>query len=166
MPQDGSRNRSSAARHFTPRQTRRAHLDSGVSGCADHAEAARSAHGLGQGQRRVLGGESAARQGVVRDRGHERGNRARGIPLGLCQAVRVDGVRQTSGAYMKAKDLRGKQPKDLGEELLKLRREQFNLRMARATGQAAKPDQFAKVRKNIARVKTVLAQTKAAGSKA
>jgi len=31
------------------------------------------------------------------------------------------------------------------------------LRMARATGQAAKPDQFAKVRKNIARVKTVLA---------
>jgi len=38
---------------------------------------------------------------------------------------------------MKAKDLRAKQPKDLGEELLKLRREQFNLRMARATGQAA-----------------------------
>jgi large subunit ribosomal protein L29 len=35
---------------------------------------------------------------------------------------------------MKAKDLRAKQPKDLGEELLKLRREQFNLRMARATG--------------------------------
>jgi len=31
---------------------------------------------------------------------------------------------------MKAKDLRAKQPKDLGEELLKLRREQFNLRMA------------------------------------
>ncbi len=47
---------------------------------------------------------------------------------------------------MKAKDLRAKAPKDLGEELLKLRREQFNLRMARATGQAAKPDQFSKVR--------------------
>ena len=67
---------------------------------------------------------------------------------------------------MKAKDLRSKAPKDLGEELLKLRREQFNLRMARATGQAAKPDQFAKVRKNIARVKTVLAQTKASGGMA
>jgi large subunit ribosomal protein L29 len=66
---------------------------------------------------------------------------------------------------MKAKELRAKLPKDLGEELLKLRREQFNLRMARATGQAAKPDQFAKVRKNIARVKTVLAQSKAAGAK-
>ena len=62
---------------------------------------------------------------------------------------------------MKAKDLRVKNAKDLGEELFKLRREQFNLRMARATGQAAKPDQFAKVRKNIARVKTVLGQVKA-----
>ena len=72
---------------------------------------------------------------------------------------------------MKAKDLRDKNAAALGEDLLKLRREQFNLRMARATGQAAKPDQFAKVRKNIARVKTVLAQakpgeTKASGGKA
>ena len=67
---------------------------------------------------------------------------------------------------MKAKDLRAKAPKDLGEELLRLRREQFNLRMARATGQAAKPDQFSKVRRNIARIKTVLAQSKAAGGKA
>jgi large subunit ribosomal protein L29 len=67
---------------------------------------------------------------------------------------------------MKAKDLRDKAPKDLGEELLKLRREQFNLRMARATGQAAKPDQFAKVRKNIARVKTVLAQASLSRGKA
>jgi large subunit ribosomal protein L29 len=61
---------------------------------------------------------------------------------------------------MKAKDLRAKGAAALGEDLLKLRREQFNLRMARATGQAAKPDQFAKVRRNIARVKTVLAQAK------
>jgi large subunit ribosomal protein L29 len=66
---------------------------------------------------------------------------------------------------MKAKELQGKTPAALNEDLLKLRREQFNLRMARATGQAAKPDQFAKVRKNIARVKTVLAQTRARGGK-
>ncbi len=57
---------------------------------------------------------------------------------------------------MKGKDLRAKNAAALNEDLLKLRREQFNLRMARATGQAAKPDQFAKVRKNIARVKTAL----------
>ena len=61
---------------------------------------------------------------------------------------------------MKATELRDKAPKDLAEELLKLRREQFALRLARATGQPVKPDQFGKVRKNIARVKTVLAQAR------
>ena len=56
---------------------------------------------------------------------------------------------------MKAKELRQKGAAELTEELLKLRREQFNLRMAQASGQSAKPDQFGKVRRNIARVKTV-----------
>ena len=59
---------------------------------------------------------------------------------------------------MKAKELRQKSVDELGEELLKLRREQFNLRMAQASGQSAKPDQFGKVRRNIARVKTVQAE--------
>ncbi len=44
----------------------------------------------------------------------------------------------------------------LSEELLKLRREQFNLRLQAATGQGTKPDQFGKVRRDIARIKTVL----------
>ena len=44
----------------------------------------------------------------------------------------------------------------MNEELLKLRREQFNLRMQKATGQLARSDQFRQVRKNIARVKTIL----------
>ena len=57
---------------------------------------------------------------------------------------------------MKTKDLRAKTENELGEELLKLRREQFNLRMQGATGQGAKPDQHGKVRKNIARLKTIL----------
>ena len=56
---------------------------------------------------------------------------------------------------MKAKELRVKGAAELQEELLKLRREQFNLRMAQASGQAAKSDQAGKVRRNIARVKTV-----------
>jgi large subunit ribosomal protein L29 len=59
---------------------------------------------------------------------------------------------------MKAKDLRGKSKGELQEELLKLRREQFNLRMAQASGQTAKSDQFGKVRRNVARVKTVLGE--------
>jgi large subunit ribosomal protein L29 len=56
---------------------------------------------------------------------------------------------------MKAKELRDLSEDQLGEELLKLRREQFNLRMQSATGQGAKPDQHGKVRKNIARLKTI-----------
>jgi large subunit ribosomal protein L29 len=53
------------------------------------------------------------------------------------------------------KALRDKSEAELGEELLKLRREQFNLRMQAATGQGAKPDQHGKVRRSIARLKTV-----------
>jgi large subunit ribosomal protein L29 len=59
---------------------------------------------------------------------------------------------------MKASDIRNKATKDLQDELLSLRREQFALRMQRATGQQPKPDQFGKVRKNIARLKTVQAE--------
>jgi len=57
---------------------------------------------------------------------------------------------------MQAKDLRAMTDEALSEELLKLRREQFNLRLQAATGQGAKPDQFGKVRRDIARIKTVL----------
>ena len=64
---------------------------------------------------------------------------------------------------MNIKDLVKKTPAELSEELLKLRREQFNLRMAAAAGQPAKPDQFGKVRKNIARVKTVQSQQRVGG---
>jgi large subunit ribosomal protein L29 len=53
------------------------------------------------------------------------------------------------------KAFRDKSDAELGEELLKLRREQFNLRMQAAAGQGAKPDQHGKVRKGIARIKTL-----------
>ncbi len=59
---------------------------------------------------------------------------------------------------MDVKEFRQKSAKELTEELLKLRREQFNLRMGQASGQATKPDQFSKVRRNIARLKTVLSE--------
>ena len=59
---------------------------------------------------------------------------------------------------MDAKEMRTKSAAELADELIKLRKEQFALRMQRATGQAIKPDQFGKVRKNVARLKTVLRQ--------
>jgi len=63
------------------------------------------------------------------------------------------------------KILRAKDDADLGDELLKLRREQFSLRMQSASGQAVKPSDFGRVRKNIARIKTLKLEKKAAGAK-
>lgn len=57
---------------------------------------------------------------------------------------------------MKASELRDKSVEDLNKELLELTREKFNLRMQKATGQLARSHQLGAVRKNIARVKTIL----------
>jgi large subunit ribosomal protein L29 len=57
---------------------------------------------------------------------------------------------------MKVKEIRAMSEEALSEELLKRRREIFNLRMQSASGQGVKPDQFGKARKDIARIKTVL----------
>jgi small subunit ribosomal protein S17 len=57
---------------------------------------------------------------------------------------------------MNASELRDKSVADLNSELHELLREQFNLRMQQATGQLAKPHLVKQVRRNIARIKTVL----------
>ncbi|OOG22877.1 50S ribosomal protein L29 [Thioalkalivibrio denitrificans] len=59
---------------------------------------------------------------------------------------------------MKAQELREKSDEDLKKELLELLREQFGLRMQRGAGQLARPDRFNKVRKDIARIKTVMTE--------
>ena len=57
---------------------------------------------------------------------------------------------------MKVSDIREKSIDELGELLLELRQEQFNLRMQSGTGQLTQFDQFGKIRKNVARIKTVI----------
>ncbi len=57
---------------------------------------------------------------------------------------------------MKANELRQKNVQELRQELLDLRREQFNLRTQRVTNQTIKPHLFGRVRKDIARIKTIL----------
>jgi len=59
---------------------------------------------------------------------------------------------------MKAAELRTKSVEDLNKDLMELRREQFNLRMQRGAGQLANPMRFAAVRKDIARIKTILTE--------
>lgn len=64
---------------------------------------------------------------------------------------------------MNASELREKNAEDLQKELLERLKEQFNLRMQRAAGQLSKPDQMKKVRRDIARIKTVLGEKRTAG---
>lgn len=59
---------------------------------------------------------------------------------------------------MKAKDLRAKAPADLQQELTELLRDQFKLRMQKATQQLSNSSQLRKVRRDIARVRTVLGE--------
>ncbi len=59
---------------------------------------------------------------------------------------------------MKASELRDKSADELNTELLKLREEQFKLRMAKSTGQLGQSHLLKQTKRDIARVKTVLQQ--------
>jgi large subunit ribosomal protein L29 len=63
---------------------------------------------------------------------------------------------------MKIDDIRGMTPDQLAESLLSLKKEQFNLRFQAATGQVEKTHRSSEVRKDIARIKTVLRAKQAA----
>jgi large subunit ribosomal protein L29 len=58
----------------------------------------------------------------------------------------------------KISDFRDRSVDQLGEELVKLKKEQFNLRFQRASGQLENTSRFRVVRHDIARIMTVLAQ--------
>ena len=62
---------------------------------------------------------------------------------------------------MKAAQVRGFTPDQLGDELIKLKKEQFNLRFQRATGQLENTSRVRVIRRDIARMKTVAAQKRA-----
>jgi large subunit ribosomal protein L29 len=64
---------------------------------------------------------------------------------------------------MKASELRAKSVEELRSELVDLLKEQFNLRMQLATGQMARPHLIRGVRRNVARVKTILAEKSSSG---
>ena len=63
---------------------------------------------------------------------------------------------------MKASDVRAKTADELKSQLVDLKKEQFNLRFQRATQQLEKPSRVKEVRRDIARIKTILGQTSAA----
>jgi large subunit ribosomal protein L29 len=57
---------------------------------------------------------------------------------------------------MKAEELRGKTPDELNTQLLELKKEAFNLRFQRASGQLENTARVRQVRRDIARIKTIL----------
>lgn len=64
---------------------------------------------------------------------------------------------------MKARELIGKTDDEIGEQLLSLKREQFNLRFQKATGQLENTARIRIVRRNIARIKTLVASRRRTG---
>ena len=57
---------------------------------------------------------------------------------------------------MNARELRSRSSDELLSELIAVRREAFNLRMQKGMGQLSRPDQMRKLRRDVARLKTVL----------
>jgi large subunit ribosomal protein L29 len=66
---------------------------------------------------------------------------------------------------LKPDDLRAMTQEQLDDELIKLKKEQFNLRFQRATGQLANTARVREVRRDIARIKTVAQGKRAAAAK-
>ncbi|MFN7056328.1 50S ribosomal protein L29 [Hyphomonas sp.] len=64
---------------------------------------------------------------------------------------------------MKVADVRAKSADQLKDELVKLKKEQFNLRFQAATGQLEKTGRVSEVRRDIARIKTILREKAQAG---
>ena len=63
---------------------------------------------------------------------------------------------------MKASDIRVMTLDQLGDELLKLKKERFNLRFQRATGQLENTARVRQVRRDIARIETIARQKRGA----
>jgi large subunit ribosomal protein L29 len=67
-------------------------------------------------------------------------------------------AKTTAKTASKAEDLRAQSKDELGDQLVKLKKEQFNLRFQRANGQLEKTNRVREVRRTIARIETVLTE--------
>ena len=67
---------------------------------------------------------------------------------------------------MKSEEARGLTPDQLDEQLVKLKKEQFNLRFQAASGQLENTARVREIRRDIARIQTITRQKNAAGAKA
>src|SRR5690606_3803065 len=109
------------------------------------------------------GRRNSTRQGVVRNGRCERRARTRSFPPGRRQAayfhdIRVAAYWRLRRPVMKVSELRSKNAAELNTELESLLKAHFNLRMQRATQQLSNTSQLGKVRRDIARVRTIMTE--------
>src|SRR5215475_7418261 len=79
-------------------------------------------------------------------------------PLPSCRSRRASSSASRSRIVMKPDDLRAMTVDQLDDEVLKLKKERFNLRFQRATGQLENTARVRQVRRDIARIKTIAAE--------
>jgi len=65
---------------------------------------------------------------------------------------------------MKVNELREKSVDELSAELIENRKEQFGLRMQQSTGQLSRPSEMKRVRRQIARIKTIITEKQNTGN--
>ena len=66
---------------------------------------------------------------------------------------------------MELKELRSQSAQDLQEQLIELRREQFNLRMQKGSGQQKQTHHFQRVKREIAQIKMLIGEKSSAATK-
>ncbi len=106
-----------------------------------------------------------------RDRRRHRADREGSAVAGRRQAADQDALRRahcgvrTIMAEMKTADIRAMSPDQMDDAVLNLKKERFNLRFQRATGQLENTSRLREARRDIARIKTIAAQKRDAKKK-
>jgi ribosomal protein L16/ribosomal protein L29 len=108
---------------------------------------------MGKGNPHGVGGN-----GDLYDGGRDRGDRPRGDAAGGAQAPDQDPVREQGRVAMKVKEIRDRSDDELRKQLGDLEEQLFKLRFQKSTGQIENPQKIREVRKDIARVLTVINQ--------
>src|SRR5215211_4196868 len=163
---DRASDRSRAPCADPSHEARRPGLDPRVSGRAGVEEAGRSPHGLRQGHAGIVGGAGQAGPGDLRDRRRQRADREGSALARRRQAADQDALRRahrgvTDMAEMKVADIRAMSADQMEDAILNLKKERFNLRFQRATGQLENTSRLREARRDIARIKTIAAQQRA-----
>jgi large subunit ribosomal protein L29 len=87
----------------------------------------------------------------------EKKTKAKAAPKSKSKSKAQEAAASAKGSS-KADEFRAKSPDEMADQLAKLKKEQFNLRFQRANGQLEKTNRIRVVRKDIARIQTILTE--------